>query len=265
MKNILLLVHDDEGQEARLQVALDVARAVKGHLTCLDIAFVPKIAGDFYGATDMLLADEGRNEAINKARLGTLLQHEGVPWDWSDVIGEPSTCLARVAALADLIVVNRGLDTFLSPDVRAVSSKLLKETRTPILAVPHHARALNVSGHALVAWDGSGPANAALRAATPLLSLAGRVTIVTVAQDPVGADPQDAATYLSRHGVHADVIELTEMKSDVASRLSMEGRNRAADYIVMGGFGHGRLEEALFGGVTRTLLGKSPIPLFLAG
>src|SRR3989344_3652734 len=36
MKNILLLVHDDHGQEARLQAALDITRAVEGHLTCID-------------------------------------------------------------------------------------------------------------------------------------------------------------------------------------------------------------------------------------
>ena len=36
MKNILLLVHDDHGQEARLQAALDITRAVEGHLTCVD-------------------------------------------------------------------------------------------------------------------------------------------------------------------------------------------------------------------------------------
>jgi nucleotide-binding universal stress UspA family protein len=37
-----------------------------------------------------------------------------------------------------------------------------------------------------------------------------------------------------------------------------------ADYLVMGGYGHSRLRERLFGGVTRTLLSKSPIPLLLA-
>jgi hypothetical protein len=35
MKNVLLLVHDDLGQEARLQAALDIVRAIGGHLHCL--------------------------------------------------------------------------------------------------------------------------------------------------------------------------------------------------------------------------------------
>ena len=48
MKTILLLVHDDAGQEARFQAALDVARAVGGHLMCIDVSIMPMFVGDFY-------------------------------------------------------------------------------------------------------------------------------------------------------------------------------------------------------------------------
>jgi hypothetical protein len=37
MRNILLLVHDDDGQQSRLHAALDLTRAVEGHLRCLDV------------------------------------------------------------------------------------------------------------------------------------------------------------------------------------------------------------------------------------
>lgn len=49
MKNILLLIHDDDGQEARLQAALDVTRSVGGHLTCLAIVVAPPVGGDDVG------------------------------------------------------------------------------------------------------------------------------------------------------------------------------------------------------------------------
>ena len=48
MKNILLFVHDDSGQEARFQVALDLTRALGGHLLCLDITYVPPLVGSGY-------------------------------------------------------------------------------------------------------------------------------------------------------------------------------------------------------------------------
>jgi len=43
-----------------------------------------------------------------------------------------------------------------------------------------------------------------------------------------------------------------------------EAANEKASYIVMGGFGHRRFVEAIFGGVTREMLGESPVPLVLA-
>ena len=58
MKNILLLVHEDAGQEARLQTALSLTRAVNGHLKCLDVVVLPELAGDPYMATSTALLFE---------------------------------------------------------------------------------------------------------------------------------------------------------------------------------------------------------------
>ncbi len=46
MKNVLLLIHDDAGEEARLQVALDLARGLSGHLICVDIVQTASAAND---------------------------------------------------------------------------------------------------------------------------------------------------------------------------------------------------------------------------
>ena len=78
MKNILLLVHDDAGQEARFQASLDVCRALGGHLACLDVAILPKVTGDMYGATAMLLADERERESANRTKLESRLAAEDV-------------------------------------------------------------------------------------------------------------------------------------------------------------------------------------------
>jgi hypothetical protein len=71
MKNILLLVHDDGGPEARLQVALDVTRAVGGNLTCVDVVDLSAKAGDDvgYSGADMLLDVERSEDAANRDQL----------------------------------------------------------------------------------------------------------------------------------------------------------------------------------------------------
>ena len=71
MKNILLLVHEDNGQEARLQAALDVTRALKGHLNCLDVVIMPVVVGYDWGGygTAMLLEQEQMTEDLNRIAL----------------------------------------------------------------------------------------------------------------------------------------------------------------------------------------------------
>jgi len=265
MKTILLLVHEDEGQEARLQAALDVTRAVEGHLRCLDVAVMPVFVGDFYsGAGEaMLLADERRNEADNRARIETRLAHEDVPWDWTDTTGELAPALEEAAALADLIVVNRALD-FPVPDMRGVAGELLVRSGKPILAVPQDSRGCDPCGHVFICWDGSACAMAAMCAAVPLLKLARVVTLFEVGESEVPSSVEDAAEYLSRHDIHPVIERRRPIAKHKADIILDQIHQERADYVVMGGFSHLRLQEALFGGVTRTMLGKCPVPIFMA-
>lgn len=48
------------------------------------------------------------------------------------------------------------------------------------------------------------------------------------------------------------------------SLLLCEAEAIDADLIVMGGYGHARLQEMLFGGVTRSMVRTSPVPLFVS-
>src|SRR3546814_21012392 len=79
MKNVLLLVHDDSGQEARLQCALDLTRALSGHLFCMDVVQVPVLVGAEFGAAQaqaMLLEDTRETEAANERKVKARLKVE---------------------------------------------------------------------------------------------------------------------------------------------------------------------------------------------
>jgi nucleotide-binding universal stress UspA family protein len=266
MKNILLLIHDDAGQEARFQAALDISRAIRGHLTCLDVSIIPPIVADSYGVSGgaMLLELEQESETANRQRIEKRLAAEDVSWDWIDVTGYLEPALEKASALADLIVVNRALTELALPDMRAVAAGLVVKSGKPVLAVPDHAEGFNAAGAALVAWDGSHQASAALSAAVPLLALASSVTIVEVEDGSVQTGAEEAAAYLSRHGIHANIVRPSTGGDDAGSVLLAKANSEKFDYLVMGGFGHSRFTEALLGGVTRRMLAESPIPLFLA-
>lgn len=266
MKTILLLVHDDAGQEARFQAALDVTRAIEGHLKCLDVSIMPLPAGDIYsGAGEaMLLADERDQEAQNKARLVSRLAREGLPWDWTDCVGAIAPALEEASALADLIVVNRALEEFPLPDMRRIAGDLVVRSGKPILAVPEGSRGVNLCGDVLMCWDGSACSVAAMRAAIPLLRLANSVTLFEIDDDGRGSSIGDAAEYLSHHDVRADLRQYHARARPAGEIILDAVRRNPVDYVVMGGFSHLRFTEALFGGVTRTMLRHSPVPIFMA-
>jgi len=266
MKNMLLLVHDDAGQEARLQAALDITRALGGHLDCLDVTPYPVVAGGAvmgYGES-VVVMDERDSEANNKAALTERLAREDVSWGWADTMGEMATSVLQAADLADLIILNRALDGYPLPNMRDITSRIVERTNAGVLAVPETLERFAFD-RALVAWDGGRSAAAALRAAVPLLALASEVEIFMARDDgeeDARNDPEKAATYLSRHGIHARVKIADGAGDRPDAMIAREAESWRADYIVMGAYGRGRLRET-FGGVTKRMLIDSKLPLLL--
>jgi nucleotide-binding universal stress UspA family protein len=101
-----------------------------------------------------------------------------------------------------------------------------------------------------------------MRACVPLLSLAREVEIFMVRDGAEGSEPEEAAQYLSRHGIHAQVRNIEDGITPPDRLIREECIRWSADYVVMGAYGHGRLMEA-FGGVTRRMLADSPVPMVL--
>lgn len=265
MKTILLLAHDDAGQPARLQAAIDLTRGLCGHLKCLDVAIVPEVMADYhlFGGDAPLIVEEQRNEARNRRALQTRLEEENIAFEIVDVTGDVADCLTRAARFADVLVINRALTTGY-PDMIELAGRLVAEHKLPLVAVPESTPGFRVHGRALVAWDGSRSAEAALRAAVPLLRLAESVTLFHVDDGSLKDPIEDAVWYLARHTIQAHVRR-ERGAADRANHALLEAASGgSADYVVMGGFGHARALEAIFGGVTRMMLARSPIPLFLA-
>ncbi|MEO5865789.1 MAG: universal stress protein [Sphingomonas sp.] len=267
MKNVLLLVHDDSGQEARFQAALDLCRALGGHLTCLDVAYVPPVMGSGYYdnayAVAEIVKDQTARELVNRQKLEARLSHEDVPWEWIDACGDFARCLKRSSELADVIVVDRQLGNFAYPNMQGVASELVVRSGKPVLAVPSDCPRLALEA-AMVAWDGSACAAVAMRAAVPLLRCTDEVVIIEVDDGSVTAPAEHAAQYLSRHDIRADVRRIKASSGGAGKVLLDEACGGAFSYAVLGGYGHLRLLESLFGGVTRTMLSRCPIPVFLA-
>ena len=267
MKNVLLLVHDDEGQEARLQTALDLTRAVNGHLTCLAVELVSAVFAFTDGSVisaEMVAAEQDRATA-NYTRLAARLAREDVAWDWKEAAGLPPKSIEAEAGFADIIVLSSQLDRYDPLDLRRMAGHVAEKAGRPILAVPKQSRGLDFTGPVLVAWDGSRGADDALRDAAPLLKLSRNVTLIDLDEPDGVFAPGTAASWLSRHDIHAEV-EVARRKAGGTVFSDILDRAHAADaaYIVMGAYGHSPAFETIFGGVTRSMLASSDLPLFLS-
>jgi len=265
MKNILVLMHDDEGQEARFQAALDLTRDLDGHLTCLDVSIIPPAIPDYsmLGDHALLTADEQDREAGNRRHIETRLAAEDVPYDWIDVAGGPSAAIRDAAGMADLIVLNRDIKN-VYPSMGEIAGSVVLKARRPVVAVPRDSRGFNSRGPVIIAWDGSAEAKAALHAAVPLLRLAAAVTLLECDDGSVKVPAEEAAVYLSRHGITPNIRRIRADIDAPSTILLEQVRSDRPAYLVMGGYGHGRLAEAILGGVTRRMLTECPVPLFLA-
>lgn len=167
--------------------------------------------------------------------------------------------LALEARLSDLVVFGPASACGRNRLGGAFQDLVAVEQRPTLVA----KQPLGVLSTVVVAWNGGKEASRAARTALPLLRKAGRVVIVTVAdQRTKTLSPQSLASFLTAHGVAAQTRTLEG--GDVASLILGEAAGLGAELVVFGAYGHTRLRDFVFGGVTRTLLQADGPSLFLS-
>ncbi len=270
MKSILLHIDHDPAMQARLQVALDLARAINGHITCLQaISYDVFTPGDIYGAAIAAALPVIRENAdALRARVEEQLAHEGVPWDWRFVYGVPAERLLEASPLADLIVAGPADRGEGGRGPSALAGELAIRARTPVLVVPDGETHFDSSAPMLVAWNGSAESAHALRAAVPLLACSCGVVLASVTEDRGQGAPDwpasAGASYLSRHGIKCELVEIPRGEAGIADTLFSAAQLRQSSLMVMGAYGHARLAEWILGGVTRDMLRDPQLPVLIA-
>ncbi len=267
MKTILVHIEGDDGQESRLQAAFDLARSSGAHLNCLQVTpYAAYALGDggmsgFPVTTIVEAIQKQRSE--ERVAIEAKLKIEGVSWDWASRDGDSVVRLAEASRLADVVVMSAGAFAHGSSAQLALLGDVAIQAAAPVLAVTPQMRGIKLDGVVVVAWDGSREAAMAMRGALPLLSRASAVHLLTIEEKPSDYRALDAARFLSRHGIEAEVIERDDGGRSVEDVIREEVMRLDAALLVQGAYGHSRLRQTLFGGVTRGLLTDPPVPLLL--
>jgi nucleotide-binding universal stress UspA family protein len=252
--------------DARLQIAGDLAEQFGAKLIGIaacerstplyyaDGAFAQGLLEQDRVALAQRLADtEERFRAAAKGRAQLV--------EWRGTLANPTSYVAQQARAADMIITGTNRDGWtLDPARRLDPSALVMQVGRPVFFVPPEVERLNLTT-ALVAWKDTREARRAVWDALPLLQKAKEVTVAEVVEDEEGRGAarnrvDDVAGWLARHGVIADAI-VPETIGNAGEQLDLIASDIGADLVVAGAYGHARLGEWLFGGVTRDLVSRS--------
>jgi len=165
--------------------------------------------------------------------------------------------VAEEARASDLIITGPALHyDLLDPTRRTDIGALVMAAGRPVLIVPKEASKLTLEC-AVIAWKDTREARRAVADALPLLKQADRVTVAAMASKSQAKQAResilDVAQWLERHGIKADVHVEPSNGGDISGlHRVLEARN--CDLLVAGAYGHSRLREWSFGGVTMDLL-----------
>lgn len=222
----------------------------------------PAYSGDFVG--DYLSEDELEDFTAHLKRRGdefrVIAGEHRSKVEWRSDIDFPGDVVAREARAADLVVIGR--DPAPGDGHRSLDpgSAILKTGR-PILVVPPALEALRAE-RVVIGWKESREARRAVQDALPFLHEASRVSIVEICEqgyeNEVRWHMDDLAHYLTRHRITVGAPIIAHAKTEADELVNIASK-QGADLVVTGAYGHSRLGEWIFGGVTRDLLAKSPI------
>jgi nucleotide-binding universal stress UspA family protein len=165
--------------------------------------------------------------------------------------------LACQARSTDLFIIGVDRNDSMFDTSRHVNiGDLVMQAGRPVLIVPRTAGTFDLA-RVVIGWKDTSESRRAVVDALPILKKAMHVSVVEIAAEADLAAARvhldDVVLWLKRHGVIAESVAAPSTGDD-ASRLNDIARERRADLIVAGAYGHSRLREWALGGVTRDLL-----------
>jgi nucleotide-binding universal stress UspA family protein len=180
--------------------------------------------------------------------------------EWRSAIEFPTQTLIGEARCADLILLEKGKpgDIYRTVDVGAA----ILGTGRPFLVVPAAVKSL-AADHVVIGWKDTRESRRAVQDALPFLHEAKRVTIMEICEkdqmDTARHHVDDVVRYLAQHRIRAERRVEIQAHGSGADQIIGLAEDEGADLLVTGAYGHSRVNEWVFGGMTRDLLTSSPI------
>ena len=257
-----LLVHAEPGLASshRVEAAARLARSLDARLIGLGAeTFDPALySGPFtgYAAGEWVtLVQEQIGKSLAGAETAFRRDAAGAETDWRTIQDYPHRALVNTAHAADLIVLSPRSKRSALQSVDPAD--VVMSAGRPVLIVPE-GRGHLVGKAVVVAWKNTTECRRALTDALPFLQRAEDVIVLAVVKtdmvDLAVFETDDVVANLKRHGVEARTMVTSIDNEAVEDEIERVAKLNSADLIVAGAYGHSRLREWAFGGVTDTFL-----------
>ena len=150
---------------------------------------------------------------------------------------------------------------------RGALDHALLESGAPMLILPPDWTPGPVGQNVVIAWNAGREALRAVHDAMPLLKKARKVTVFCFSSRPsdLRASAVMLVQHLESHGVASHISDWTntgDLTAIEALFASLDTQD--ADLIVAGAFGHSRVFEGLFGGVSLDLMRQQSLPVLMS-
>jgi nucleotide-binding universal stress UspA family protein len=274
IKDIVVNLTGAAPQEFAADYAISLAQLFDAHIAGVGFIYEPVIPGTVLGGipTDLIEAQREENTKAAKAATGRFEAAAGRAGLSAEVrildasVAGAADLFGRIARRFDLAVVGQARPKEGASEELLIEGALFESGR-PVVVVPFVQTQGATLERVLVCWDGSRPATRAIADALPFLRRAKAIDIVAVSgergkgSELVGTN---MARHLARHGLAVELKRVSAGNVDVPSAIKAQVAETGADFMVMGGYGHSRLREFILGGVTRTVLTSSTIPVLMS-
>lgn len=275
-KTITTIMCNMEADRHALDAAVSLARRENGHLDVICLGLDRTQPGFYYAGTNAMALQDNLQQAQADSKkieeeVNLYLKAEEISWVTNPVTAQMAGLtpqLAHFLRFSDVVVLPRPYGAGRGHEHEEILEAALFSGHVPVLVVPDGANVPETVDRVVVAWNESAEALGAVRSALPILQKADLVDITIIDPPQHGPDRSDPGgslcQMLVRHGVRAEVSVLAKTMPRVSDVLCRQIRDKDADMLVMGAYGHSRFRESILGGATRHMLELAEIPVLMA-
>ncbi len=275
LKNLLVHVPSESLIRPIVDGAISLAVARAAHLDAVSVGYeTANIGLPVDGGAAVAAVFEVEHErALARANAAlaifeTEARNAGISHGLRALADLPAQAAATVSASARLYDLTIVLQPTSDHDTfdNIMPQEILFQCGGPVLFVPNTHKGPIEPRRIGIAWDGSRLAARAVRDAAPFLARAHAISIISINEADAPADAAAATleAHLGRHGLTAQIERSSAGHADIQPAILSIAADAGLDLIVMGGYGHSRLQERILGGVTRGMLQSMTVPTLMS-